>query len=121
MRIRDFLSQSNAIINVRAHHKRRLLKELCDKATSTLKLDADLVFADILKREDPVRAVEIDPHRTRGALHRTDFDHDIWPDRIDQRGDYGCHGRYRRTFQAVVLSQHIADQRHARWRCLLAY
>ena len=59
MRIRDFLSQSNAIINVRAHHKSRLLKELCDKAASTLKLDADPIFADILKREDLGSAIEM--------------------------------------------------------------
>ena len=52
MRIRDFLSQSNAIMDVRAHHKSCLLKELCGKAASTLKLDADRIFADILKRED---------------------------------------------------------------------
>jgi PTS system nitrogen regulatory IIA component len=52
MRVRDFLSQSNAITNVRTHDKRRLLKEICDKAASALKLDADLVFSDILKREE---------------------------------------------------------------------
>jgi hypothetical protein len=28
MRVRDFLSQSNAITNVRTHDKRRLLKEI---------------------------------------------------------------------------------------------
>jgi nitrogen PTS system EIIA component len=52
MRIADFLLQSDAIVDVRAHDKSRLLKKLCNKAASTLKLDADRISADILKREE---------------------------------------------------------------------
>jgi PTS system nitrogen regulatory IIA component len=52
MRIREFLSPSNAIVNVRALDKNRLLKELCRAAASALELDPDRVSADILKREE---------------------------------------------------------------------
>ena len=52
MHIRDFLSQSDATVDVRANDKTRLLKELCNRAASSLKLDADRVSADILKREE---------------------------------------------------------------------
>ena len=52
MRIMDFLSQSDAIVDVRAHDKNRLLKELCNRAASALKLDADRISNDISKREE---------------------------------------------------------------------
>ena len=52
MRISEFLSQSNAIVDVAAHDKSRLLTELCHRAASALKLNADRISADILKREE---------------------------------------------------------------------
>jgi nitrogen PTS system EIIA component len=52
MRISEFLSQSNAIVDLRAHDKSHLLTELCRTAASALKLDPDRVSADILKREE---------------------------------------------------------------------
>ena len=52
MRITDFLSQSDAIVNVRAHNKSRLLKDLCNRAASALKLDGDRISSEILKREE---------------------------------------------------------------------
>jgi len=52
MRISEFLSQSNAIVDVGAHHKSRLLTELCHRAASALKLDRERVSADIPTREE---------------------------------------------------------------------
>src|SRR5882762_622855 len=52
MRISEFLSQSNAIVDVGAHDKSSLLTELCHRAASALKLNADRISADILKREE---------------------------------------------------------------------
>jgi nitrogen PTS system EIIA component len=52
MSITEFLSQSNAIVDVRALDKSRLLKELCHRAASALELDGDRISADILKREE---------------------------------------------------------------------
>jgi PTS system nitrogen regulatory IIA component len=52
MRIAEFLSPSDTVIDVRAQDKARLLNELCNRAATTLKLDADNVCAEILKREE---------------------------------------------------------------------
>jgi PTS system nitrogen regulatory IIA component len=51
MDIRDFLSPSEAIVDVRASNKDRLLKELCARAAATLNLDAEDISSEILKRE----------------------------------------------------------------------
>jgi PTS system nitrogen regulatory IIA component len=52
MDIKNFLSPGDVIVNLRAEDKTRLLAELCDRAASTLKLDADRISANILKREE---------------------------------------------------------------------
>ena len=52
MRIAEFLSPSDTMIDVRAQDKGRLLNELCNRAATTLKLNADNVCAEILKREE---------------------------------------------------------------------
>jgi PTS system nitrogen regulatory IIA component len=52
MDIRDFLSPSEAIVDVRSADKKRLLKELCTRAAATLELDAERVSDEILKREE---------------------------------------------------------------------
>jgi PTS system nitrogen regulatory IIA component len=52
MRIAEFLSPSDTVIDVRAQDKLRLLNELCNRAATALKLDADNVCAEILKREE---------------------------------------------------------------------
>jgi len=52
MEITDFLSPDDALIKVRAPDKARLLQDLAARAASALNLDAKLVSAEILKRED---------------------------------------------------------------------
>ena len=51
MKVAEFLSPSDTVIDVRAQDKTRLLKELCNRAATTLKLDAENICAEILKRE----------------------------------------------------------------------
>jgi nitrogen PTS system EIIA component len=51
MEIRDFLSRDNALINVRAPDKSRLLQDLAARAATALNLDANLVSIALLKRE----------------------------------------------------------------------
>jgi len=51
MEIRDFLSPDNALINVRAPDKTRLLQDLAARAATAAKLDANLVSIELLKRE----------------------------------------------------------------------
>jgi nitrogen PTS system EIIA component len=51
MEIRDFLSRDNALINVRAPDKTRLLQDLAARAAAALSLDANLVSIELLKRE----------------------------------------------------------------------
>jgi PTS system nitrogen regulatory IIA component len=51
MEIRDFLSRDNALINVRAPDKTRLLQDLAARAATALNLDANLVSIELLKRE----------------------------------------------------------------------
>jgi nitrogen PTS system EIIA component len=50
--IKRFLSENDALVDVRAADKQRLLKELCARAGQTLKLDAESISKDILKREE---------------------------------------------------------------------
>jgi nitrogen PTS system EIIA component len=52
MNIADFLSPNDAILDVRASNKMRLLKEFSTRAATALKLDAASVSNDILKREE---------------------------------------------------------------------
>ena len=52
MKVAEFLSPSDTVIDVRAQDKLRLLNELCNRAATALKLDADNVCAEILKREE---------------------------------------------------------------------
>src|SRR5713101_453735 len=52
MDIQDFLSPADAIVDVRAPDKVRLLRELSSRAASALELDADRISGDILKREE---------------------------------------------------------------------
>ena len=52
MDITDFLSPTDALTELRAPDKTRALQELSARAAATLKLDADRVSADLLKREE---------------------------------------------------------------------
>jgi PTS system nitrogen regulatory IIA component len=52
MDIGDFLSPSETTVDVRASTKDQLLKELCTSAAATLKLDAESIASEILKREE---------------------------------------------------------------------
>jgi PTS system nitrogen regulatory IIA component len=52
MDIKNFLAPGDAVVDVRASDKTRLLTELCKRAAASLQLDADTVSGDILKRED---------------------------------------------------------------------
>jgi PTS system nitrogen regulatory IIA component len=52
MDIKHLLSQSNALVDVRASEKRRLLEELCVRAAKSLAVDGGGVARDILKREE---------------------------------------------------------------------
>jgi PTS system nitrogen regulatory IIA component len=52
MEIKDFLSPTDTIVDVRASDKAGLLQELSRQAAASLNLRADLISGDILKRED---------------------------------------------------------------------
>lgn len=52
MKISDFLSPADVMIDVRAADKRKLLSELARKVASILELSADDIAAELLKRED---------------------------------------------------------------------
>jgi PTS system nitrogen regulatory IIA component len=52
MKIKDFLSAADVAIDVRAADKASLLKELAGRAAATVKLPADMVVAEIEKRDD---------------------------------------------------------------------
>jgi PTS system nitrogen regulatory IIA component len=52
MDIKSVLSESNALLDVRAPDKNRLLEELCTRAGKALNLDIEIISRDILKREE---------------------------------------------------------------------
>ena len=52
MEISDFLAPSDVFVGLRSSDKARLLEDLCRRAASILKVDADKILANILKRED---------------------------------------------------------------------
>jgi PTS system nitrogen regulatory IIA component len=52
MKISDFLSPADVMIDVRASNKRLLLQELAAKAAGSLGLDVDQVAPCLLKREE---------------------------------------------------------------------
>jgi PTS system nitrogen regulatory IIA component len=52
MDIKEFLAPSDVFIGIRTSNKTRLLEDLCRRAASILKIDAEKVTADILKREE---------------------------------------------------------------------
>ncbi len=52
MNIRDFLSAADVAIDVRAADKASLLKELAGRAAAAVNLPADMVVAEIEKRDD---------------------------------------------------------------------
>ena len=52
MDIKEFLAPSDVFIGIRGSDKTQLLEDLCRRAASTLKVDADKITADILKREE---------------------------------------------------------------------
>jgi PTS system nitrogen regulatory IIA component len=52
MKIKDFLSAADVAINVRAADKATLLKELASRAAAAVNLPADMVVAEIEKRDE---------------------------------------------------------------------
>ena len=52
MDIKEFLAPSDVFIGIRGSNKTQLLEDLCRRAASTLKVDADKITAGILKREE---------------------------------------------------------------------
>jgi len=52
MKIKDFLSSSNAVIDVPASSKAALLRDLANRAAANLKLEADAVANAIGKRDE---------------------------------------------------------------------
>src|SRR5262252_332766 len=52
MEIKDFLSPTDALINMRVSDKTRLLHELAARAAASLNLAADRIAVELLKRED---------------------------------------------------------------------
>jgi PTS system nitrogen regulatory IIA component len=52
MIISDFLSPEQALIEVRAANKRSLLQELANRAAAALKLPADRICSELIKREE---------------------------------------------------------------------
>ena len=51
MDIKDFLTPSDVLVGIRTSDKTQLLEDLCRRAASLLKIDADKITADILRRE----------------------------------------------------------------------
>ncbi len=51
MKISDFLSPTEALLNVRASDKEKLLQELARKAATKLNLPEDDIVSELLKRE----------------------------------------------------------------------
>jgi PTS system nitrogen regulatory IIA component len=52
MEISDFLAPSDVFVGISTSDKTRLLEDLCRRAASILKIDADKITAGILKREE---------------------------------------------------------------------
>jgi PTS system nitrogen regulatory IIA component len=52
MDIKEFLAPADVVIGIRGSNKKQLLEDLCRRAASALKVDADKITADILKREE---------------------------------------------------------------------
>ena len=52
MEVADFLAPSDVFVGIRSSDKTRLLEDLCRRAASILKVDADKILANILKREE---------------------------------------------------------------------
>ena len=52
MDIKEFLAPADIFIGIRASNKKQLLEDLCRRAASALKVDAEKIVADILKREE---------------------------------------------------------------------
>ena len=52
MEIKDFLTPSDVLVGIRASDKTQLLEDLCGRAASILKVGAQKITADILKREE---------------------------------------------------------------------
>lgn len=52
MAIKDFLRPSDVLVGIRISDKTQLLEDLCRRAASILKIDADKITADIVKREE---------------------------------------------------------------------
>ncbi len=51
MVISDFLSPADALVDVRASDKRGLLREVAGRAATALRLPADRIYGELLKRE----------------------------------------------------------------------
>jgi PTS system nitrogen regulatory IIA component len=52
MDIIELLAPSDVLVGIRTSDKTRLLEDLCGRAASILKIDADKITGDILKREE---------------------------------------------------------------------
>jgi PTS system nitrogen regulatory IIA component len=52
MDIKEFLAPSDVFIGIRGSNKTQVLEDLCRRAASALKVDANKITADILKREE---------------------------------------------------------------------
>ena len=52
MDIKEFLAPSDVFVGIRGSNKTQLLEDLCRRAASILKVDAEKITADILKREE---------------------------------------------------------------------
>jgi nitrogen PTS system EIIA component len=52
MDIKEFLAPSDVFIGIRGSNKTQVLEDLCRRAASTLKVDANRITTDILKREE---------------------------------------------------------------------
>jgi len=52
MKIKDFLSACDVVLNIRANDKASVLRELATRAASALSLNADVVATEIEKRDE---------------------------------------------------------------------
>ena len=97
MQIATFFSASDALLDVPAPDKTRLLKDLCARAAVTLKLDPDRIATEILNRE------ELGSTGVGGGVA---IPHSRFP---DLREPFGMLARLRRSIDFNAIDGQLVD------------
>ena len=97
MQIATFFSASDALLDVPAPERTRLLKDLCARAAVTLKLDPDRIATEILNRE------ELGSTGVGGGVA---IPHSRFP---DLREPFGMLARLRRSIDFKAIDGQLVD------------